>query len=95
MITIIILLLVFCVGMFFIFLISLENIDRDIKKFESKHENEMKVISHKFNIEYENLEKLKLELFKSDEKNVSLEKRISKLEKEILQLKSGDNSKFY
>jgi ribosomal protein L24 len=81
--------------MFFIFLISLENIDRDIKKFESKHENEMKVISHKFNIEYENLEKLKLELFKSDEKNVSLEKRISKLEKEILQLKSGDNSKFY
>jgi hypothetical protein len=95
MITIIILLLVFCVGMFFLFLISLENVSRDIKKLESKHENEMKVISHRFNIEYENLEKLKLELFKSDEKNVSLEKRISKLEKEILQLKSGDNSKFY
>jgi hypothetical protein len=39
--------------------------------------------------------KYNVKIFKLEEKNTLLDKRISKLEKEILQLKSGDNSRFY
>jgi hypothetical protein len=95
MVTVVITLLTLCVGLVFIFLISLENIDRDIKKLEKQHKNEMEVVNHRFNLVYDHEREYKTKLFKSDEKNVLLEKRISKLENEILQLKSGDNSKFY
>jgi len=95
MITIIILLLVFCVGMFFIFLISLENIDRDIKNLEKRYKNEIDTLHYRFNKQGDkNLEFQKI-LFKIINHNTSMEERITKLENEILQLKSGDNSKFY
>jgi uncharacterized membrane protein len=95
MVTTIIILLTLCVGLVFIFMASLENVSRDIKKLEKQHKNEMEVVNHRFNLVYDHEGEYKTKLFKSDEKNVSLDKRISKLEKEILQLKSGDNSKFY
>ena len=95
MITVVITLLILCVGLVFIFLISLENISKDVEKREKNHKNEMEIINHRFNIDYVNVEKLKVSLIKTNEKNVLLEKRITKLENEILQLKSGDNSKFY
>ena len=95
MITTVITLLTLCVGLVFIFIISIENLNKDIKKIEEKYKNEMDVINHRFNIVYDHEGKYNVEIFKSEEKNTLLEKRISKLEKEILQLKSGDNSKFY
>ena len=82
MITTVITLLTLCVGIIFIFIISLENVSKDIEKIDKKYKNEMEVINYRFNTVY-------------DHENTLLEKRISKLEKEILQLKSGDNSKFY
>ena len=77
MITTVITLLTLCVGIIFIFIISLENVSKDIETV------------------YDHEGKNNIKIFKLEEKNTLLEKRISKLEKEILQLKSGDNSKFY
>ena len=95
MITTVITLLTLCVGLVFIFMISIENLNKDIKKIEEKYKNEMDVINYRFNTVYNHERKYNVEIFKLEEKNTLLEKRISKLEKEILQLKSGDNSKFY
>jgi hypothetical protein len=81
--------------MFFIFLISLENIDRDIKSMEKRYKNEIDILHYRFNKQGDkNLEFQEI-LFKINNHNTSMEKRITKLENEILQLKSGDNSKFY
>ena len=95
MITTVITLLTLCVGIIFIFIISLENVSKDIEKIDKKYKNEMEVINYRFNTVYDHEGKYNIEIFKLEEKNTLLEKRISKLEKEILQLKSGDNSKFY
>ena len=95
MVTVVITLLTLCVGIIFIFIISLENISKDIEKIDKKYKNEMEVINYRFNTVYDHEEKYNIKFFKLEEKNTLLEKRISKLEKEILQLKSGDNSKFY
>ena len=95
MITTVITLLTLCVGIIFIFIISLENISKDIEKIDKKYKNEMEVINYRFNTVYDHEGKNNIKIFKLEEKNTLLEKRISKLEKEILQLKSGDNSKFY
>ena len=95
MITTVIMLLTLCVGLVFIFMISIENLDRNLKKHESDNQNEMKMISHRFNTEYENVEKLKIDLFKSNEKNVLLEKRIVRLELQILKLNNIDTSRSY
>ena len=95
MITTVITLLTLCVGIIFIFIISLENVSKDIEKIDKKYKNEMEVINYRFNNVYDHEGKYNIEIFKLEEKNTLLEKRISKLEKEILQLKSGDNSKFY
>ena len=95
MITTVITLLTLCVGIIFIFIISLENVSKDIEKIDKKYKNEMEVINYRFNTVYDHEGKNNIKIFKLEEKNTLLEKRISKLEKEILQLKSGDNSKFY
>ena len=95
MITTVITLLTLCVGLVFIFIISIENLNKDIKKIEEKYKDKMDVINYRFNNVYDHEGKYNIEIFKLEEKNTLLEKRISKLEKEILQLKSGDNSKFY
>jgi len=95
MVTIVITLLTLCVGIIFIFIISLENISKDIEKIDKKYKNEIEVINYRFNTVYDHEEKYNIKFFKLEEKNTLLEKRILKLEKEILQLKSGDNSKFY
>ena len=95
MITTVITLLTLCVGIIFIFIISLENVSKDIEKIDKKYKNEMEVINYRFNTVYDHEGKNNVKIFKLEEKNTLLEKRISKLEKEILQLKSGDNSKFY
>jgi len=95
MITTVIMLLTLCVGIIFIFVISVENLDRKLKKHESDNQNEMKMISHRFNTDYENAEKLKVELFKTNEKNVLLEKRIARLEIQILKLNNIDTSRSY
>ena len=95
MITTVITLLTLCVGLVFIFIISIENLNKDIKKIEEKYKDKMYVINYRFNNVYDHEGKYNIEIFKLEEKNTLLEKRISKLEKEILQLKSGDNSKFY
>ena len=95
MITTVITLLTLCVGLVFIFMTSLENVSKDIEKIDKKYKNEMEVINYRFNTVYDHEGKNNIKIFKLEEKNTLLEKRISKLEKEILQLKSGDNSKFY
>lgn len=95
MITTVITLLTLCVGLVFIFMTSLENVSRDIENVKKQYKNEMDVINYRFNNVYDHEGKYNVEIFKLEEKNTLLEKRISKLEKEILQLKSGDNSKFY
>ena len=95
MITTVITLLTLCVGLVFIFIISIENLNKDIKKIEEKYKDKMDVINYRFNNVYDHEGKNNIKIFKLEEKNTLLEKRISKLEKEILQLKSGDNSKFY
>ena len=95
MITTVITLLTLCVGIIFIFIISLENVSKDIEKIDKKYKNEMEVINYRFNTVYDHEGKNNIKIFKLEEKNTLLEKRISKLEKEILQLKSGDNSRFY
>ena len=95
MITTVITLLTLCVGLVFIFIISIENLNKDIKKIEEKYKDKMDVINYRFNNVYDHEGKYNREIFKLEEKYTLLEKRISKLEKEILQLKSGDNSKFY
>lgn len=95
MITTVIILLTICVGLVFIFMASIENFDRMLKKHESDNQNEMKMISHRFNIEYENVERLKSYLFKANEKNVLLEKRINRLEIQMLKLNNTDTSKYY
>jgi predicted PurR-regulated permease PerM len=95
MVTTVITLLTLCVGLVFIFLISLENIDRDIKNLEKRYKNEIDTLHYRFNKQGDkNLEFQKI-LFKIINHNTSMEERITKLENEILQLKSGDNSKFY
>ena len=53
MITTVITLLTLCVGLVFIFIISIENLNKDIKKIEEKYKNEMDVIKHRFNIVYD------------------------------------------
>ena len=95
MVTTVITLLTLCVGIIFIFVISLENVSKDIEKIDKKYKNEIEVINHRFDNVYDHEEKYNIKFFKLEEKNTLLEKRILKLEKEILQLKSGDNSKFY
>jgi guanylate kinase len=95
MITTVIMLLTLCVGIIFIFVISVENLDRKLKKHESDNQNEMKMISHRFNMEFENVERLRVDLFKANEKNVLLEKRIAKLEIQILKLNNIDTSRSY
>jgi uncharacterized membrane protein len=95
MITTVITLLILCVGIVFIFIISLENVSKDIEKVDKKYKNEMEVINHRFNTVYDHEGKYNVKFFKLEEKNTLLEKRISKLENEILQLRSGDNSRLY
>ena len=95
MITTVIMLLTLCVGLVFIFMISIENLDRNLKKHKYNNENEIKTINYRFNVEYENVEKLKIDLFKSNEKNVLLEKRIVRLELQILKLSNIDTSRSY
>ena len=95
MITTVIMLLTLCVGLVFIFMISIESLDRSLKKHKYNNENEIKTINHRFNVEYENVEKLKIDLFKSNEKNVLLEKRIVRLELQILKLNNIDTSRSY
>jgi hypothetical protein len=95
MITTFIILLTLCVGLVFVFMASVENIERSLKKHESNNENEMKIINHRFNMEYENVERLRVDLFKANEKNVLLEKRIAKLEIQILKLNDIDTSRSY
>jgi len=95
MVTTVITLLTLCVGIVFIFMISVESLDRSLKKHEYDNENEIKVINNRFNIEYENVEKLKVDLFKLKEKNIQLERQVKGLELQILKLKDIDSSKYY
>jgi chaperonin cofactor prefoldin len=95
MVTTVITLLTLCVGLVFVFMASLKNISKDIEKLKNHYKNEINTINHRFDNVYDHEGKYNVKIFKLEEKNTLLDKRILKLEKEILQLKSGDNSKFY
>lgn len=95
MIITVIMLLTLCVGLVFVFMASIENLERSLKKHKSNNENEMKEINHRFNKVYDNEMEMKQLLFKITQTNVSLEKRIAKLEIQILKLNNIDTSKSY
>ena len=69
MITTVITLLTLCVGIIFIFIISLENVSKDIEKIDKKYKNEMEVINYRFNTVYDHEGKNNIKIFKLEEKN--------------------------
>jgi len=95
MVTVVITLLTLCVGLVFVFMVSIESLDKDIKIIDQKYENEMKVINHKFNEINNNTLRHDVEVFKLKEQNIQLEKQIKGLELQILKLKDIDSSKYY
>ena len=95
MVTVVITLLTLCVGLVFVFMVSIESLDKDIKIIDKKYKNEMEIINHRFNEINNNTLRQDVEVFKLKEKNIQLEKQIKGLELQILKLKDIDSSKYY
>jgi hypothetical protein len=95
MVTVVITLLTLCVGLVFVFMVSIESLDKDIKIIDKKYKNEMEIVNHRFNEINNNTLRQDVEVFKLKEKNIQLEKQIKGLELQILKLKDIDSSKYY
>ena len=95
MVTVVITLLTLCVGLVFVFMVSIESLDKDIKIIDKKYKNEMEIVNHRFNEINNNILQQDVEVFKLKEKNIQLEKQIKGLELQILKLKDIDSSKYY